>query len=100
MQNAKRPRTTAIFFIPRCHANSFIIFKMHRAAVWMVLAGSAFGAPNMPPVSPEVLGVFPHGGQRGTDVDLLIRGKNLNPTPILFATPPLSATLPALSHNP
>jgi hypothetical protein len=86
------------FFIPRCHANSFT--EMHRVAVWTALAGLAFGAPNMPPIRPEVLGVFPHGGQRGTDVDLLIRGKNLqNTTQILFATPHMSATVLGVAHN-
>jgi len=64
------------FFIPRCHANSFIMLEIHRVAVWTALAGSALGAPKMPPIRPEVLGVFPHGGQRGTDGDLLIRDAN------------------------
>src|SRR6266568_2102614 len=82
--------------LARCaqlHCKSLILWEMHRALVWMALAAPAFGAPKMPPIRPEVLGVFPHGGQRGTDVELLIRGKNLqNTTQILFATPRLSAT--------
>src|SRR5437867_6249459 len=73
---------------------------MRRVVVWMALAASAFGAPKIPPIRPEVLGVFPHGGQRGTDVDLLIRGKNLQgATQILFATSNLSAAILSVEHN-
>jgi hypothetical protein len=70
-------------------------------AVWMALAVSALGAPKLPPIRPEVQGVLPHGGQRGTDVDLVIRGENLHgATQILFATPRLSATILSAEHNP
>src|SRR6266567_1129571 len=73
---------------------------MHRVVVSMALAVSAFGAPKLPPIRPEVQGVFPHGGQRGTDVELHIRGKNLQgATAILFATPKLSATILSVEHN-
>jgi hypothetical protein len=73
---------------------------MHRAVVCIALATSAFGAPKIPPIRPEVLGVFPHGGQRGTDVELLIRGRNLQgASQILFATPKLSATIINVEHN-
>src|SRR5258706_12410129 len=79
---------------------SHIISAMHRAVVCMALALSASGAPKIPPIRPEVQGVFPHGGQRGTDVDLLIRGKNLQgASRILFATPKLSATILSVEHN-
>ena len=42
-----KPWNSRPFFIPRCHANSFIIFEIHRVAVWTALAGSALGAPKM-----------------------------------------------------
>src|SRR6266851_5250104 len=73
---------------------------MHRSLVCLALATLAFGAPKIPPTRPEIQGVFPHGGQRGTDVDLLIRGKNLQAaTQILFASPKLSATILKVEHN-
>ena len=73
---------------------------MHRLALSLALTISAFGAPKIPPIRPEVQGVFPHGGQRGTDVDLLLRGKNLQgATAILFATPKLSATLLSVAQT-
>ena len=31
----------------------------------------------MPPTRPAVRGVFPHGAQRGTDIEITIRGTNL-----------------------
>lgn len=61
---------------------------------------SALAAPKLPPTRPEALGVFPHGGRRGTDVDLLIRGRNLQgATQILFASPGLAATILKVEHN-
>jgi Bacterial pre-peptidase C-terminal domain/Quinohemoprotein amine dehydrogenase, alpha subunit domain III len=73
---------------------------MHRLAAGLALAVLAFGAPSIPPTRPEVQGVFPHGGQRGTDVNLLIRGKNLQgATEVLFARPGLSAVILKVEHN-
>src|SRR5262245_28287538 len=73
---------------------------MRRVAVLTALVIPTFGAPKIPPIRPEIQGVFPHGGQRGTEVDLLLRGRNLQgATGILFATPKLSATLLSVQHN-
>src|SRR5690349_15441115 len=52
------------------------------------------------PDPPRGSGCFPPWGQRGTDVDLLIRGRNLQgATQILFATPKISATIRNVEHN-
>src|SRR5579859_6443381 len=73
---------------------------MQRLVVGLALAVMAGGAPKIPPIRPEVQGVFPHGGQRGTDVDLLIRGRNLQgASHILTATPKLSADILSVEHN-
>ena len=69
-----------------------------------VLAPVAFlfaqAAPRIPPIRPEIQGVFPHGGQRGTDVDLTIRGRNLeNASEIRFASPGLTARILEVTHN-
>ena len=66
----------------------------------LALGALVFGAPKIPPIRPEVQGVFPHGGQRGTDIELFIRGKNLqDATGILFGRPGLSAILLKVEHN-
>jgi hypothetical protein len=58
------------------------------------------GAPKIPPTRPEVQGVFPHGGQRGAAVDVLIRGKNLQgATDILSPTPKLSGVILSVEHR-
>jgi hypothetical protein len=73
---------------------------MHRLVAGLALAAITCAAPKIPPTRPEILGVFPHGGQRGTDVDLLIRGKNLQgASHILSATPKLSADILSVEHN-
>jgi hypothetical protein len=71
-----------------------------------LVAGSALAAtlglaaPEMSPTRPQVLGVLPHGGQRGTDVELLIKGKNLQgASSILFATTKISADILSVEHN-
>jgi hypothetical protein len=66
---------------------------------WMGLSGVIF-AQNMPPTRPSVRGVFPHGAQRGTDVEIAIRGKNLeNSTEIRFAIPQITGQILDAQHN-
>src|SRR5215468_2308328 len=73
---------------------------MYRLAVGVALVSLALGAPKIPPIRPEVQGVFPHGAQRGTEVTLRIRGKNLQgASQILFATRGLSAEILKVEHN-
>src|SRR3981081_4036574 len=74
---------------------------MHRLVAGLALATSlSLGAPEIPPTRPQVLGVLPHGGQRGTDVELLIKGKNLQGArQILFATPKISGVILSVEHN-
>ena len=75
--------------------------KMWRFAVLAPVALIfAQAAPRIPPIRPEVQGVFPHGGQRGTDVDLTIRGRNFeNASEIRFASPDLTARILEVTHN-
>jgi hypothetical protein len=73
---------------------------MHRLVALLALVAIICAAPKIPPTRPEILGVFPHGGQRGTDVELLIRGRNLQgASHILSATPKLSADILSVEHN-
>src|SRR5262249_6954057 len=73
---------------------------LYRPLLFLALAGPVFCAPAIPPMRPDIQGVFPRGGQRGTDVELVIRGKNLQgATQILFATPKLSAAILSVEHN-
>jgi hypothetical protein len=72
---------------------------MHRLVATLALAAISCAAPKIPPTRPEILGVFPHGGQRGAEVDVVIRGRNLRgASHILSATPKLSADI--LSVDP
>src|SRR5205085_9840177 len=73
---------------------------MHRRAAGLALAAISGAAPKIPPTRPEVLGVFPHGGQCGAEVDVLIRGRNLQgASHILSATPKLFADILSVEHN-
>lgn len=38
---------------------------------------AAFGAPEPPPLEPQITGVFPRGLRRGSETELQIRGRNL-----------------------
>src|ERR1041384_4530755 len=55
---------------------------------------------NMPPTRPSIRGLFPHGAARGSDVEITIRGKNLQEaSEISFATPKLQAQILQVQHN-
>jgi hypothetical protein len=57
-------------------------------------------AQNIPPTRPSVRSLFPHGAQRGTDVEITIRGKNFqDATAIHFEIPQLSASILEVQHN-
>jgi hypothetical protein len=60
---------------------------------WVLLAGAlALAEVKVPPINPQINGTFPRGGQRGTDVQITIQGRNLQDTSsIHFDTPKLSA---------
>ncbi len=54
----------------------------------------------MPPIRPEIRGVFPHGGQGGTDLDITISGTNLQgASEIRFATSKITARVVHAEHN-
>src|SRR5438876_2267474 len=64
------------------------------------LVSALLAAQQMPPTRPEIRGIFPHGGQRGTDVKITIRGSHLqNTSEIRFATPKMKAELVTVEHN-
>src|SRR5215469_6672446 len=57
-------------------------------------------ASKLPMIRPRVEGVFPRGGQVGTDVDVTIRGGNLQQaSSILFATPKITARMVSVTHT-
>jgi hypothetical protein len=57
-------------------------------------------AQQMPPTRPDIEGISPHGAQRGTLVDVTIRGSNLeNASRIEFATPKIQAEIRKVQHN-
>ncbi len=57
-------------------------------------------AQQMPPTRPDVRGIFPHGGERGTAVDVVLRGANLqNAAEIRFADPKIKAEIKEVAHN-
>ena len=73
---------------------------MRRLVAGLAPAAITHAAPKIPPTRPEILSVLPHGGQRGSNVDLLIRGRNLQgASHILSDTPRLSADILSLEHN-
>jgi hypothetical protein len=68
---------------------------------WTLLVLPALQAePKIPPTRPAVQGVFPHGAQRGTDLDVTIRGVNLQKaSEIRFVSPKLRAEVVKAEHN-
>jgi hypothetical protein len=54
----------------------------------------------LPSIRPAVNGVFPHGGQQGTSVEITIRGSDLQQaSEIRFATPKLHGEILKAEHN-
>jgi hypothetical protein len=54
----------------------------------------------VPPTRPQIRGIFPHGAQRGTDVDVAIRGSDFqNASEIRFSTPKLTAQIVSVEYN-
>ncbi|MEX2262671.1 MAG: DVUA0089 family protein [Bryobacteraceae bacterium] len=73
--------------VPRCFAGLMVALALD-------------AAPVIPPLRPDVQGVFPHGGQRGTEVVVSIKGRNLqNVNAIAFATPRIQAAILENTHN-
>ncbi len=68
---------------------------MHRLLIPVFSAVVALAAPpQVPPIRPEILGTLPHGAQRGAQVEITIRGRNLqDASAIRFATPKIDATV-------
>lgn len=70
--------------------------------VWILIVAPALqGASKIPPPTrPQVQGVFPRGAQRGTQVEVAIRGRDLhNASEIRFITSKLRAEILKAEHN-
>ena len=71
------------------------------AAALLLILGAGFSSAEtkIPPIWPRIEGTFPHGGQRGTEVRITLKGRNLqNTRDILFKSRKLHAKL--LSSDP
>jgi len=65
-----------------------------------LLLPALLSAQQVPPIRPDIRGITPHGAQRGADVEITIRGSNLqNSSEIRFATAKLKAEILNVEHN-
>lgn len=64
-----------------------------RTTLWgLLLVAQALAQTKIPPVWPQVQGTFPRGGQRGTEVQVTLKGRNLQGAQeIRFRSPKLQA---------
>ncbi|MBI3679087.1 MAG: hypothetical protein HY235_01570 [Acidobacteria bacterium] len=62
------------------------------AIVLLITAASA--EVSIPPITPQITGIFPHGLRRGAQVEVLIRGRNLqNASKLHFASPKITGAI-------
>jgi pre-peptidase len=68
---------------------------------WLLLLAQVLSAaPKVPAIRPQVQGVFPHGARRGTEVEVDIKGKDLQDTrEIRFVSSKLRAEILHSAHN-
>ena len=70
------------------------------SALVLALLPALVHGQNMPPTRPQIRGIFPHGAQRGTDVDVTIRGSDFqNASELRFSTPKLKAHIVSVEYN-
>src|SRR5262245_52250228 len=73
---------------------------LRRSLTWFLLAGLLPAAPKVPAIRPQVQGMFPHGARRGTEVEVAIKGKDLQDTrEIRFVNSKLKAEILQSAHN-
>jgi len=74
---------------------------MGRWTLWILCALPAFTAdPKIPSIRPAIQGVFPRGAQRGTEVEVAIRGRDLqNASEVRFVSPKLRGRILQAEHN-
>ena len=73
---------------------------LQRLGWLLALAPALLAESPIPSIRPAVNGVFPHGGQQGTSVEITIRGADLQDTfEIRFVTPKLHAEILEAAHN-
>jgi Bacterial pre-peptidase C-terminal domain len=78
-----------------------LLRKLSCSPAWLLLLASVLpAAPKIPAIRPQVQGVFPHGAQRGTQVEVAIKGKDLQDTrEIRFFSSKLKAEIFHSAHN-
>jgi len=70
------------------------MLRLNIAFIFLGCAASILGAPKIPAIYPQIQGTSPHGAQRGSEVEVTIRGRNLQgATTVLFATPKIEASV-------
>jgi hypothetical protein len=63
-------------------------------ALGLLFLSTALAEVKVPPISPQIQGVFPRGGQRGAEARITLTGRNLQDTrEIRFTSPKLKATV-------
>jgi len=59
-------------------------------SVWIGLAFGVFAQTKVPPIWPQIQGMFPHGGQLGTSITVKLSGRNLQDArELVFSSPKL-----------
>jgi hypothetical protein len=77
-----------------------MILRMRVAVPVLMGVAALLRGQNIPPTRPGIRGLFPHGAERGTEVEITIRGRNLQgASEISFATPKLKAQILQVQHN-
>jgi hypothetical protein len=68
--------------------------------IFLAVSATPLCGQQLPAIRPKVNGVFPHGARRGTDVEITIRGNNLQHASALhFVSPHLRADVIEARHN-
>src|SRR5215469_10207897 len=73
---------------------------MARISLVLALVPALLLGQKVPVTRPEIRGIFPHGAQRGTDVEVTLRGSDFQDTSeIRFSTPRLTAQIESVEYN-
>lgn len=67
-----------------------------RSAHLLLVTAMAFAETKIPPIWPQIQGAFPRGGQQGTAIRVVLKGRNLQDTrEIRFRSPKIKASIVA-----
>jgi len=73
---------------------------MARISLVLAMVPALLLGQKVPLTRPEIRGIFPHGAQRGTDVEVTLRGSDFqNASEIRFSTPRLTAKIESVEYN-